>query len=128
MSAYGCIYLIYKTLTIPSKYPSYAEYASVVDIEKIDGFLKDENEKKDLVHLITEIKKDKSHITTKIRQTIHFLDAFDQDIWAENKFSYEFYEDWLRMDKKNTSLEATMELMPPPIFSKSPLARMAVPI
>lgn len=38
MSAYGCIYLIYKTLTIPSKYPSYAEYASVVDIEKIDGF------------------------------------------------------------------------------------------
>ena len=113
MSAYGCIYLIYKTLTIPSKYPSYAEYASVVDIEKIDGFLKDENEKKDLVHLITEIKKDKSHITTKIRQTIHFLDAFDQDFWAENNFSYEFYECWLRMDKKNTSLEATMELMPP---------------
>lgn len=117
MAAYGCIYLIYKTLTIPSKYPSYAEYSSVVDIEKIDGFLKDENEKKDLVHLITEIKKDKSHITTKIRQAIHFLDAFDQDIWAENKFSYEFYECWLRMDKKNTSLEATMELMPPPIFS-----------
>lgn len=117
MSAYGCIYLIYKTLTIPSKYPSYAEYASVVDIEMIDGLLEDEKEQDVLIGLITEIKKDKSHITTKIRQTIHFLDAFDQDIWAEDKFSYEFYEDWLRMDKKNTSLEATMELMPPPIFN-----------
>lgn len=117
MFAYGCIYLIYKTLTIPSKYPSYAEYASIVDIEKIDVFLKDENEKRDLARLITEIKKDKSHITTKIRQTIHFLDAFNQDIWADYNFTYEFYEDWLRMDKKNTSLEATMELMPPPIFN-----------
>lgn len=117
MFAYGCIYLIYKTLTIPSKYPSYAEYASIVDIEKIDVFLKDENEKRDLARLITEIKKDKSHITTKIRQTIHFLDAFNQDILADYNFTYEFYEDWLRMDKKNTSLEATMELMPPPIFN-----------
>lgn len=117
MSAYGCIYLIYKTLTIPSKYPSYAEFASVVDIGKIDGSLDDEGERRKLIGLVKEIKKDKSHITTKIRQTIHFLDAFNQDIWAENKFSYEFYEDWLRMDKKNTSLEATMELMPPPIFS-----------
>lgn len=117
MFAYGCIYLIYKTLTIPSKYPSYAEYASVVGIEKIDVFLKDENEKRDLVRLITEIKKDKSHITTKIRQTIHFLNAFNHNIWADDNFSYEFYEDWLRIDKKNTSLEATMELMPPPIFN-----------
>lgn len=79
--------------------------------------MKDENEKRDLARLITEIKKDKSHITTKIRQTIHFLDAFNQDIWADYNFTYEFYEDWLRMDKKNTSLEATMELMPPPIFN-----------
>lgn len=117
MSAYGCIYLIYKTLTIPSKYPSYAEYASVVDIEMIDGLLEDEKEQDVLIGLIKEIKKDKSHITTKIRQTIHFLDAFNQDVWAEDKFTYEFYEDWLSMDKKNTSLEATMELMPPPIFS-----------
>ena len=117
MSAYGCIYLIYKTLTIPSKYPSYAEFASVVDVEKIDGSLDDEDERRKLIDLVKEIKKDKSHITTKIRQAIHFLDAFNQDIWAEDKFSYEFYEDWLRMDKKNTSLEATMELMPPPIFS-----------
>lgn len=117
MSAYGCIYLIYKTLTIPSKYPSYAEYASVVDIEMIDGLLEDEKEQDVLIGLIKEIKKDKSHITTKNRQTIHFLDAFNQDVWAEDKFTYEFYEDWLSMDKKNTSLEATMELMPPPIFS-----------
>lgn len=117
MSAYGCVYLIYKTLTIPSKYPSYAEFSSVVDIGKIDGSLDDEDEQRKLIDLVKEIKKDKSHITTKIRQTIHFLDAFDQDIWEEDKFSYEFYEDWLRMDKKNTSLEATMELMPPPIFS-----------
>lgn len=117
MSAYGCIYLIYKTLTIPSKYPSYAEYASGVDIEMIDGLLEDEKEQDVLIGLIKEIKKDKSHITTKIRQTIHFLDAFNQDVWAEDKFTYEFYEDWLSMDKKNTSLEATMELMPPPIFS-----------
>lgn len=117
MSAYGCIYLIYKTLTIPSKYPSFEEYASVADVEKIDSLWQDENQQSALIRLIKEIKKDKSHITTKIRQTIHFLDAFNQDIWAENKFSYEFYEDWLRMDKKNTSLEATMELMPPPIFN-----------
>lgn len=117
MFSYGCIYLIYKTLTIPSKYPSYAEFSSVVDIGKIDDSLDDEDEQRKLIGLIKNIKKDKSHITTKIRQTIQFLDAFNQDIWAEDKFTYEFYEDWLRMDKKNTSLEATMELMPPPIFN-----------
>lgn len=117
MFAYGCIYLIYKTLTIPSKYPGYEEYTFVADVEKIDSLWQDENQQSVLIRLIKEIKKDKSHITTKIRQTIHFLDALNQDIWAEDKFSYEFYEDWLRMNKKNTSLEATMELMPPPIFN-----------
>lgn len=113
---YACIYLVYKTLSISSKYPSYAEYSSLEDLDIIDGILEDEGKRDLLSRLIDDIKHDKSHITTKIRQTLHFLRNFGKEKLERDEFDYAYYESWLGKEKEDASLEATLELMPPPIF------------
>lgn len=68
------MYLIYKTLSIAYKYPAYEEYAEIGDLScfqrHVDGLLHEQ-----IIKLVTAILKDKSHITLKIRQTLHFIDA-----------------------------------------------------
>lgn len=114
--AWACIYLVYKTLSIPSKYPSYAKYAFLGDKDIIDGRLPNVRDREDLRNLIKEILDDKSHITTKIRQTLFFLDNFKKKNMDDEAFDYTYYERWLGKEKEDSSLEATMVLLPPPIF------------
>lgn len=114
--AWACIYLVYKTLSIPSKYPSYAKYAFLGDKDIIDGKLPNVGDREDLRNLIKEILDDKSHITTKIRQTLFFLDNFKKKSMDDEAFDYTYYERWLGKEKEDSSLEATMVLLPPPIF------------
>ena len=113
---WACIYLVYKTLSIPSKYPSYAKYAFLGDKDIIDGRLPNVRDREDLRNLIKEILDDKSHITTKIRQTLFFLDNFKKKNMDDEAFDYTYYERWLGKEKEDSSLEATMVLLPPPIF------------
>ena len=114
--AWACIYLVYKTLSIPSKYPNYASYAFFGDLDMIDGKLRDAVDREKLKILIKEILVDKSHITTKIRQTLLFLKNFKTMSFQNVDFDYSYYKKWLRKKKNDSSLEATMELLPPPIF------------
>lgn len=113
---WACIYLVYKTLSIPSKYPNYAKYAFLGDKDIIDGRLSNVGDREDLRNLIKEILDDKSHITIKIRQTLFFLDNFKKKNMYDEAFDYTYYERWLGKEKENSSLEATMVLLPPPIF------------
>lgn len=113
---WACIYLVSKTLSIPSKYPSYAKYAFLGDKDIIDGRLPNVRDREDLRNLIKEILDDKSHITTKIRQTLFFLDNFKKKNMDDEAFDYTYYERWLGKEKEDSSLEATMVLLPPPIF------------
>lgn len=112
---FACIYLVYKTLAIPSKYPSYADYATLGDLDMMHDTL-DDDKKPLLSSLVDTILHDKSHITTKIRQTFHFLRNYNNTPLENCVFDYSYYESWLGKEKENTSLEATLELMPPPFF------------
>lgn len=113
----ACIYLVYKTLSIAGTYPSYSEYEDFGNTSLIfEKSIEDE-----YIHriraLVQNIKKDKSHITTKVRQTIHFLDAFNQGHSIDPCFSFSDYGGFIIPQKaKDNSLESLMELMPPPIF------------
>ena len=113
---WACIYLVYKTLSITSKYPNYAKYAFLGDKDIIDGTLPNVRDREELGNLIKEILADKSHITTKIRQTLFFLKNFKTKDMYDETFDYSYYERWLGKEKEDSSLEATMVLLPPPIF------------
>lgn len=94
----------------------YASYAFFGDLDMIDGKLRDAVDREKLKILIKEILVDKSHITTKIRQTLLFLKNFKTMSFQNVDFDYSYYKKWLRKKKNDSSLEATMELLPPPIF------------
>lgn len=113
---WACIYLVYKTLSIPSKYSNYAKYAFFGDKDVMDAKLPNAGDRADLRNLVNEILDDKSHITTKIRQTLFFLKKFNEKNMNDEAFDYTYYERWLGKEKADSSLEATMELLPPPIF------------
>lgn len=113
---WACIYLVYKTLAIPTKYPSYAKYEFLGEKNMMGGELNAQSDREKLSLLIKEILADKSHITTKIRQTLKFLQTCDYRLIIKENFTYSKYELWLGMKKSDTSLESTLELMPPPIF------------
>lgn len=116
----SCIYLVYKTLSVASKYPSFDKYERFGDVNKFDDKV-DQKDKKDLIELVREIKKHKSHITLKIRQTIKYLN------WSYSTaanpphlsfdFSYDEYINGLNLDKQLNGLDEITEHLPPPFFS-----------
>ena len=67
------LYLVYKILTIASKYPSYNEFDkwSVSDFNKTNLTF---SEIDSLSRLTSKIKRDKSHITIKVVQVLTLLD------------------------------------------------------
>ncbi len=74
MQRTAAIYLIYKTFAIANSYPSYEKFAI---LGELDGFVQDVTEESRILvwELVKTILKDKSHVTLKIRQTLHFIDA-----------------------------------------------------
>lgn len=58
----------------------------------IDGKLRDAVDREKLKILIKEILVDKSHITTKIRQTLLFLKNFTTMSFQNVDFDYSYYK------------------------------------
>ena len=139
------IYLVYKTLSIASKYPSYSQYSELITVfEKdkkwnnkfglSDTQLKEsqnkphilkrvysETQKKLLEDLVKDILKDKSHITIKITQTLNFLNNCDIKQLSkfhkeDSDFTYNNYIDALKSKKEPHGLHEIMEFLPPPFF------------
>ena len=97
MYVWACIYLVYKTLSIPSKYPNYADFAYLSSLKEhiLDAGLIDIGDEAKLEKLIKEILNDKSHITTKIRQTLNFLKNFKKNGLVNEEFDFSHYRSWL---------------------------------
>lgn len=116
----ACAYLVYKTLSISSKYPSFEKYERFGDVEKYNKIVKEED-KSDLIELVSEIKKQKSHITLKIRQTLNFLNwsyKTSKNISHLNfDFTYSEYFEGLNLNDQLRSLDVISEHLPPPFFS-----------
>lgn len=112
----ACIYLGYKILSIAMKYPSYSEFASLGNPWLIFSEA-DKETKKSLIKLVKTVRADKSHIATKVHQTINYLEAFKEGKHIEEKFNYGEYEWFVTKDKiKSRSVEGYMGILPPPIF------------
>ncbi len=115
----GLCYLIYKTLSIASSYPSYERFSKLASHEDVFNFVPDKNDTLS-TQLVREIKTDHSHITLKIRQTVNFLNHWTENIttWSE-KFTFFWpykkliIEEYL---KYKDNLDVLKKLLPPPFF------------
>lgn len=115
----SCIYLGYKILSIAGKYPSYSEFASLGNPWLLFS-IADKETKKSLEKLVKKVKADKSHIATKVHQTINYLEAFQEGKFIDEKFKYAEYELFVTKDKiKSRSVEGYIGILPPPIFKSN---------
>ena len=110
------LYLAYKTLAIAGKYPSYSKFSIFNEVDLVFNQNISANDALLLIDLVRQIKGDRSHITIKVKQTLHFLNALKERRIHE-EFDYLIdYERFIQQEARNRSIEARMELMPPPIF------------
>lgn len=126
-------YLIYKTISIISKYPNYKELSKSIftaidfttDSEKIQS-LKD-NLKTAINKIWDDIHKTKSHITLKMRQCINFLEdhPYGNQAYVDNEVKYvnisKFYYEIKKW--KDESKENLYDYFFPPIFDSNILLK-----
>ena len=121
----ACLYMIYKVLSIASKYPSYYEFE---DFGRIKSYLQSTDDIRTpelLKKLLEAIEKDHSHITVKYRQMKRFLKILGESPRSincfTNTFNYDSYLDnlmkygvWRKYPKNMRDL---LESLPPAIFT-----------
>lgn len=106
----ACIYLIYKTLSIASKYPSFSVFKQFDDVNVFEE-IEHKSTEELLVKLVPKIDADKSHITLKIRQTKNFIKN-KRPLDLKLKFTDEEY-----IDKDLKAFDEITEHLPPPFFT-----------
>lgn len=121
----ACLYLIYKVLSIASKYPSYYEYEDFGSIESYFQETDNIRTRGQLTLLLDVVEKDRSHITIKFRQMRNFLKLIEKkpNIVTDLKetFTYDWYIDALvesgvkKEPPKN--MQEILESLPPAIFN-----------
>lgn len=116
----AAMYLIYKTFAVVNSYPAYGMYSELGDLR---DFTSDAAGKSPwlIEFLVKTIMRDKSHVTLKIRQTLHLIDAIiERRISAQmllhETFSYQDYVTPVRGDKIPRDMRAIQENMPPSFF------------
>ena len=127
----ACLYMIYKVLSIASKYPSYYEYEDFGNIESYFQKTDDIRTPELLNALLEAIEKDHSHITIKYRQMKRFLELVEKNpsivTGLKSTFSYGNYINSLVENKvwkdypKN--MQNILESLPPAIFTIDILLR-----
>jgi len=118
----ACIYLVYKTLSIASKYPSFIRFERFNNVNDYAKIVKNKDEN-DLIKLVSDIKNDQSHITVKIRQTIKFTNWLKTTIKIPQHtlydFSYQEYITGMNLKNKLKGLDEIIEHLPPAFFTFS---------
>lgn len=131
-------YIVVKSLQIAKIYPKYDKFKIFGDIglyaKPWDKFLeehKSANEQhpidKMLDEFVTNLLKDQSHITLKLRQTLNFLRAVERKYGTEGKKwqcpEFKTYDEYVvclfskeLQEAFETSLDSIMDYFPPPFF------------
>ncbi len=116
----AAMYLIYKTYSIANTYPNYREFLPIGQLTDFTGQTNsgtaDFTEK-----LVAKILKDKSHISLKIRQTLHFIDGIannrlNTESLRSKTISYQEYVEAVAPDKSLRSMKEIQEYLPPSLF------------
>lgn len=121
----SCLYIIYKTLAIASKYPSYYMFESFGKIQSYFQEIDETYTEEKLSRLLDTIKKDKSHITMKYRQMLNFLELTERNPhFVKNNskgFRYEEYIDSLIqygvVKERPHLMQDIQEDLPPALFN-----------
>lgn len=119
----AALYMVYKVLSIASKYPSYYKYEDFGNLESY--FQGGEYYSKQIRSLVAAIKKDKSHITIKFRQAENFINLIKCDAGFERKFNstftFDYYQKKLEVygliKKSPSNLRELTKILPPAFFS-----------
>ena len=117
--------MVYKVLSIASKYPSYYKYEDFGNLESYFQSIGGEYNSERIHNLVDAIKKDKSHITIKLRQAENFIKLINRGVWSEEElddtFSFDFYKMNLKdcgiIQKVPSNLRELTTILPPAIFS-----------
>lgn len=116
----AAMYLIYKTFAIANSYPAYEEFSGLGELDKFTQEVKSET--MDLIYrLVKTIMRDKSHISLKIRQTLHFLNALkngtiNSQTFLTRKISHQEYFFCVDEGKDLRSMRDIQEYLPPSFF------------
>lgn len=116
----AAMYLIYKTFAIVNSYPAYEEFSGLGELDKFTQEV--EPDMMELIYkLVKTIKRDKSHISLKIRQTLHFLNALKNGAIKSQKkltqkISYREYLKCVARGKEQRSMRDIQEYLPPSFF------------
>lgn len=77
---HALLYLVYKTMNIAGRYPSYELYKSLGMVDFFDSEIEWDNEeraKHSFKDLVNKILKDPSHISFKVYQVLHLLGKYE---------------------------------------------------
>lgn len=77
---HALLYLVYKTMNIAGRYPSYELYKSLGMVDIFDSEMEWDNEeraKHSFKDLVNKILKDPSHISFKVYQVLHLLGKYE---------------------------------------------------
>lgn len=112
-------YLVYKILSIASKYPSYSDFDKW-DVASFDKTIHEKDDKDSLEKLIKKIKRDRSHITIKVKQVCNAFEIIRQygTQRLANEFGIDDYRKLIQKPEKKRS-SVLMEIMyslPPSFF------------
>lgn len=121
----ACLYMIYKVLSIASKYPSYYEFEEFGNIE---SYLQETDEIRTpelLKRLLDAIEKDHSHITVKYRQMKRLLRLTEKAPKVYRKLERTFdYDGYIHIlmeygvwKKYPRNMQDILESLPPAIFN-----------
>lgn len=122
---YTALYIVYKALSIASKYPSYTSiFIDSGNIDNAFAYLPNQGKVMVVQKLANMINDYHSHIEFKIHQAIEFFQwgkVNKQKLIAlGSDFSYRKYKDCRNLPNyKMEELDACMETLPPAIFSSS---------
>lgn len=113
------MYLVYKTFAIANSYPSYEMFATLGELDEFTQEVSPESQAL-VKRLVQTILKDKSHITLKIRQTLHLVDALLEKRIVSlelERFDYNTYSRAVYNGQNNRSMREIQEYLPPSFFN-----------
>lgn len=119
----AALYMVYKVLSIASKYPSYYKYEDFGNLKSY--FQGGKYYSEQIRNLVDAIKKDKSHITIKFRQAENFINLIKCNVGLEQEFNgtftFDYYQKKLEVygliQKSPSNLRELTKILPPAFFS-----------
>lgn len=117
------LYICYKALNIAERYPQYSEYSKLLTTELLTriGNVEQMTKIEEYAH---KLRHDRSHVTLKLRQAIHFYESLKGNIklfdllhksGSSKPFSYDQYRNACE-DKEPKNILKQMTILPPSFF------------